>query len=161
MSYMPKAERTDWNTPANIVEVVRRIGDGVIDLDPCHNESSVVRAEVGYKLPDFDGLALPWHEWPLTYVNPPYGREIGDWIAKCHAEARKGPGEIVALLPARTDTSWFDLCWRADAICFVRGRLTFLGAPSAAPFSSCLVYWGRRAAHFEAETKHLGKVVRP
>lgn len=36
----------------------------------------------------------------------------------------------------------------ADAVCFWRGRLNFIGAPSGAPFPSALVYFGERVHRF-------------
>lgn len=86
----------------------------------------------------------------LIYVNCPYGRTIGRWTAKCRNEAEEG-AEIIALLPARTDTRWWRDCTpprSARAVAFLRGRLRFVGAPAGAPFPSCLVYWGPRKYRF-------------
>jgi hypothetical protein len=136
-----KSERMDWNTPQVIVDLVRAVGGGEIKLDPCSNENSIVGAEVSFRFDHGqDGLKLPWYTDGLVYVNPPYGREIGPWIERC---AKYGAEtDVIALVPARTDTKWFQTCWKAAGICFVRGRLTFLGAPSPAPFPSALVHWG-------------------
>lgn len=63
---------------------------GTIDLDPCSNAASAVRALVDYRLDrGQDGLALPWRA-SLTYVNPPYGREVNRWVCKAVAEYDAG-----------------------------------------------------------------------
>ena len=63
--------------------------------------------------------------------------------------------EIVALIPARTDTKWFHdiVVPTAHEIVFIKGRFNFVqpdaAAPGAnAPFPSMLVYWvnGSRGA---------------
>jgi hypothetical protein len=72
-------------------------------------------------------------------MNPPYGRAIGTWVRKAREEALKGV-KVVSLLPARTDTAWWhDDVMRAQEIRLLRGRLTFVGAPSPAPFPSAVV----------------------
>lgn len=48
-----------------------------------------------------DGLARSWRG-ERVYCNPPYGRGVGEWLAKA-AEASLA----VFLLPARTDTKWW------------------------------------------------------
>ena len=94
-------------------------------------------------------------------MNPPYGRGIGEWTRRCLDQYRENECEVIALLPARTDTGWWQDCWAADAICFIRGRLKFVGAESSAPFPSALVYWGDRHNRFTRAFAHLGKVIEP
>jgi len=72
-----------WGTPPKYVNAVKKIFNGVIDLDPCSNEYSIVNAKTEYKLPENDGLKESWN-FPTIYVNPPYGadRERGTTIKK-------------------------------------------------------------------------------
>lgn len=54
-------------------------------------------------------------------MNPPYGREIGKWVAQAFESARQG-AVVVCLLPARTDTAWWhSYVMQAYEIRFVRG----------------------------------------
>ena len=89
-----------------------------------------------------------------VYLNPPYGRKIKHWIKKCQDEFKAGTKLIVALLPARTCTTWFhDYIYKKPGVeCeFIRGRLTFTidgkpdvdknGKPTAALFPSMLIIW--------------------
>jgi site-specific DNA-methyltransferase (adenine-specific) len=110
--------RGTWRTP---VEIYRRFVPPAFDSSDTHDGT-------------FDALRDPWPTpW---YCNPPYGRGIGKWTAHMI-------GLGVALLPARTDTVWFqrDVLGRAVEVEFLKGRLHFDGAKGAAPFPSCLVYF--------------------
>lgn len=71
-------------------------------------------------------------------MNPPYGRGIGAWVKKAYETAQEGT-PVVCLLPARTDTQWWqDYCTRG-LVHFVRGRLKFGGHQNSAPFPSAIV----------------------
>ncbi len=90
--------------------------------------------------PEQDGLAQDW--FGKCWMNPPYGREIEKWVRKAYESARDNGATVVCLLPARTDTKWFqDYCIPHGEITFVRGRLKFggRGAKSSAPFPSMVV----------------------
>jgi len=80
-----------------------------------------------------DGLSKSWLG-ERVFMNPPYGREIGKWVKKISEEGG------VALLPARTDTSWFHnyILGKAE-VRFLRGRLKFGGHRNSAPFPSMVV----------------------
>jgi hypothetical protein len=157
------SQSDEWCTPENVLERVRAFAP--IEFDPCSNSQSIVGARWTNAVisTNFnpDGLTLDWLAAAtgdgLIYCNPPYSK-ISDWISKCDEEALKGC-EIIALVPARVDTRWFSKCWMATAICFWRGRLKFLGAPSSAPFPSALVYWGEREGKFCDVFSSSGKVV--
>jgi site-specific DNA-methyltransferase (adenine-specific) len=76
-----------------------------------------------------------------VFCNPPYGRGIGDWLAK----AREAD-VAVYLLPSRTDTQWWhEHAMKADEIRFIRGRLKFGDATNSAPFPSAILVY-RKAA---------------
>lgn len=76
-------------------------------------------------------------KWPKSWkwMNPPYGREIHNWIYKA-----SDVGKTVCLLPARTDTKWFHYCILKKAeIRFIKGRLKFGDNKNSAPFPSIIV----------------------
>ena len=166
------SHRHDWCTPKHLIESIEAVGQ--IVLDPCWSEDAAFEPPNRLTESD-DGLAANWAQhlgaalsglWiredqpRLVFVNPPYGRAIPKWVDKMadtwdELEGLRMPdphssawdAQMIALLPARTDTRWFNrLCGSASEICFLRGRLTFEGAPAPAPFPSMLVYWGRLAA---------------
>ena len=94
-----------------------------------------------------DGLAGDWAPDAralagAVWMNPPYGRGIGDWMAKAAAAAHAG-ATVVTLVPVRADAAW----WHAQVLAagaevrYVRGRLTFGTATTSAPFASAVVIY--------------------
>jgi len=153
------SDNEDWGTPACVLERVLRIDR--IALDPCHGPAGKVQADTYYSQAE-DGLSLPWRGGQgLVYMNPPYGRGIGDWVDKSIDEYTMG-AEVVALVPARVETRWFYKYWAfAAAVCFWKGRLKFLGASdNSAPFPSAVVYLGDRVKRFDTAFRDAGIVLR-
>lgn len=96
-----------------------------------------------------DGLSKSWEVHPsgAVWCNPPYKRGvIGKWVEKAHAEADYLQVTVVCLLPARTDTAWFqDYVLPYAELRFVRGRLKFGGSKNSAPFPSVVaIYRGHK-----------------
>lgn len=75
------------------------------------------------------------------FMNPPYGREIGDWMHKAAEESVEHGITVVCLVPARTCTAWWhDTVMQYGAnVEFIRGRLKFGDAENSAPFPSAVV----------------------
>ncbi len=132
-------------TPQDFLLLVKDVFGDIPDLDPCSNSHDTpnVAAHRHYTAED-DGLKKPWAG--RVFMNPPYGREVPAWITKVRKEWARGKvSELIALLPARTDTEWFNhLTADTDdaVICFLFGRLTFIGNNDPAPFPSMVVYFG-------------------
>ncbi len=139
--------KMDWQTPENVLELVRQVGP--IALDPCTSAENPTGAVLFFTEED-DGLSQPWTKAApgLVFVNPPYGRALPKWAGKCIQEAELG-AEIILLVPSRTDTRWWHKAANATTCCaFWKGRMTFKGAPSTAPFPTCLFYFGKRWERF-------------
>jgi len=132
--------REDWGTPQRFYD--RLAAElGPFDLDVCATPANAKTAR--YYTPADNGLALPWHG--RCWMNPPYGRAIGAWVAKARHEAEEGRATVVCLVPARTDTAWWHRdVMRAAEIRLVRGRLRFEGAQDDAPFPSAIVIYRPR-----------------
>lgn len=162
--YMPRAAKSDWRTPPEVVDLVRAALRGRIDLDPCANREALAGGLIGEKRnifgpPDASGLEEPWSG--RVFVNPPFD-ELGAWAAKCRREHELHGCEVVLLMPARTDTAyWHEHVSTANAVCFWRGRIRFVGAPAAAPFLVALAYWGAWPWEFHEATRAKGMVVAP
>ena len=131
-----------WETPAELLQALSLVFKR-FDLDPCTSRKSRshVRARVSFTHED-DGLTLPWHG--VVFVNPPYGRTLGLWVAKARREVEEGRARtVVALLPARPDTAyWHEHVAGRAVVYFLRGRLHFSDGEQAAPFPSALVVYG-------------------
>jgi phage N-6-adenine-methyltransferase len=130
-----------WQTPQELLEALYKVFR--FDLDPCAATKTRqgVKARVRYTAED-DGLNLPWHG--VVFMNPPYGRTLGDWVAKGRHEHESGRAHVVvALLPARPDTRyWHEHIAGKATVYFLKGRLKFGGGEQSAPFPSALVIWG-------------------
>jgi len=160
-----------WCTPPKYVDAIRRFFGGVIALDPCSNQFSIVDATVEYCLPHVDGLSASWN-FPTIYVNPPYGSDrergttIRDWLRRCAEAHAKHESEVLALVPVATNTRhWKHHVWRAaTAIAFLYDtRLRFLvdgkNGGKGAPMACAMVYWGNRYERFEQVFLPFGAVV--
>ena len=133
------SKKMDWATPWELFRVWD-ISHGPFTLDVCATwENAKCRA---FFPPATNGLMQRWHG--ICWMNPPYGREVGRWIAKAVGEIHQGHADrVVCLLPARTDTVWWhELVMPYGAIHFLRGRVRFEGAEHAAPFPSAIVVFG-------------------
>ena len=148
------SDTAEWYTPRDIID--RSIAAmGAIDLDPCSNKIGEPRvpASLHYTATQ-DGLTQPW--LGRVYMNPPYGGKIGQWVDKLADEFDAGNvTEAIALVPARTDTSW----WAhlpSGIVCMVTGRLTFSDHPTPAPFPSAVCYLGPNQQRFAEAFITLG-----
>lgn len=146
MDVMFRSNRQDWETPPEVFDSINS-RYGPLTFDVCALAATAKLPD--YFTPDDDALTREWRG--RCWMNPPYGREIGKWIAKARAEADAGRASVVALIPARTDTRYWHehIFGVADRIDFIRGRIKFLSdgeEQSSAPFPSAVVVWEARNA---------------
>ncbi len=165
------SQSVNWCTPPKYVDAVKKVFGGVISLDPCSNEWSIVNAETEYSLPEHDGLRGSW-DYPTIYVNPPYGSDkehrttIKHWLYKCAYAHKHYGAEVLALVPVATNTRhWKEYVWsRATAVCFLYDtRLRFLvegkDEGKGAPMSCAMVYWNKNIDRFLEVFNDFGAVV--
>ena len=138
----------DYETPDDFFRYWNWIFNFTVDV--CANENNA-KCSKFYCESDWNSPeeSLDQQAWAVfhpssvarCWMNPPYGREIGKWVAKAYEESQKGC-LVVCLLPARTDTKWWHEYCTRGTIKFIKGRLSFKGAPSTAPFPSAIViFW--------------------
>ena len=150
------SETPEHYTPQEVIDLVIACMGG-IDLDPCSNshDAPSVPAAMHYTKED-DGLCQEWRG--TVYMNPPYGREVDAWVEKLVDSYTAGAvTEAIALLPARTDTQWWQRI-NDYHVCFVVGRLTFIGNNDPAPFPSVVVYLGSEVDQFVNTFEDLGPI---
>lgn len=165
------SQSQDWCTPRKYVEAVRNFFGGAIDLDPCSNVHSIVRAGTQYVLPEHDGLRGSWN-YKRIYVNPPYGADrsrgttIKHWLRRCAEAHTRFGSEVIALVPVAANTShWKEYVWgAASGIGFLYDtRLRFLVAGKdvgkGAPMACAMVYWGDDYERFAEVFIQFGAVV--
>ena len=129
----------DWSTPQNIFDTLDR--EFNFTLDPCATPENA-KCKLFYTKKE-NGLAQSWVGHSV-FMNPPYGREIGDWVRKAWLSSENAETKVVCLLPARTDTTWFHKYCVKGEIWFIKGRLKFGGSKNSAPFPSMIVIFDQK-----------------
>ena len=172
---MFSSKKDDWGTPQDLFDRLDKLYGFTLDAAANHENAKCNSyytqsgffqkqngAEGGKWIhANINGLTGQWNlggkltfggGW--TWCNPPYGREVGKWVAKAWHEMKTGNSSVL-LLPARTDTRYFHgYIWDAlsrgprhgVSVDFLKGRLKFEGAVNQktgkadpAPFPSMLV----------------------
>lgn len=131
----------EWSTPEDLFDELDR--EFHFNLDPAATDDNHRCSRYFTEIEN--GLIQDWTPGPLSgeppsvvFLNPPYGRGIVKWMAKAHEESGHG-ATVVCLVPARTDTAWFQKYAFGHEIRFLRGRLKFGAAKTGAPFPSAIV----------------------
>jgi phage N-6-adenine-methyltransferase len=119
-----------WETPQDLFDSLD--AEFHFDIDVCAMPSNA-KCDKFYS-PEMDGLQQDWQG--VCWMNPPYGKKIGDWMRK----ALESKATVVCLVPSRTDTKWWhDYAMKATEIRFIKGRLKFGDSKNSAPFPSAIV----------------------
>lgn len=133
---------TEWATPRDLAAAL--VAEYGITTDVCADVGNAVVPRFFAK--EDDGLAQRWEG--VCWMNPPFGSDIGRWVAKAAQHASDGDALVVCLLPVRSDTRWWHASvWDAHRhrprcgveIRFLKGRLRFGGAKNTAPFPVAVV----------------------
>lgn len=151
-------ESDSWCSPQPIADGLEDLFGGPVDLDPCSNHKSIIRAKEAYFR---GGLILPWRR--TTYANFPYSK-ADLWVEKGSAELEAGNvRELIYLSQASTTTGWWrDMCehprWN-PRILFLR-RLVFIdptdqGREYTCRFEPALTYFGPRPTQFTRAFTHV------
>ena len=125
----------EWETPQALFDKLNKAFGFETDLCATRQNAKCV---------DFFTIeddALSQERRDRCWMNPPYDRTIRRWVKKAYESAQVG-ALIVCLLPAKTDTAWWqDYATKGD-ITFIRGRLKFNCSKDNAPFPSAIViFW--------------------
>lgn len=131
-----------WETPQEFFDKINA-EHGPFELDVAADYNNA-KCPIYYGTDSYgafcDGLVMNW-DVKRAWMNPPYGRGIGEWVKKAYEESKKGC-KVVCLLPSRTDTKWFHEYCTKGQITFLKGRLKFGGSKNSAPFPSMVVVFG-------------------
>ena len=140
---MFSSKTDDWATPQQFFNNINKKYN--FDVDVC---ATPVNAKCSrYFTKKQDGLKQKWDG--KCWCNPPYGRAIGLWLEKAYKSSVLG-AIVICLVPARTDTKWWNNWAVKGDIKFIKGRLKFsdLGKPAAFPSAiiifkpSITPHWG-------------------
>jgi site-specific DNA-methyltransferase (adenine-specific) len=127
------SKKEDWETPQDLFDELDKEFHFTVDV-ASSNDNYKVKKHYTKKE---DGLLQNWDN-EVVWCNPPYGRQIGQWVHK----AFYSRANTVMLLPARTDTKWFhEYIYKKNfvKIRFLKGRLKFGNSKNSAPFPSMIV----------------------
>lgn len=139
------SKKMDWRTPPEVFDFFHSLYH--FDFDAAATPQTALLPS--FIPPEVDSLSVDWGQlFPkaeAAWLNPPYGRGIGQWTKKCVDESRKGL-LVGALIFARTDTKWWhEHAMKARTIWLIKGRIRFLNddgeAQNAAPAPSAFVVW--------------------
>ncbi|WP_309709163.1 DNA N-6-adenine-methyltransferase [Armatimonas sp.] len=128
-----KSNTDMWSTPPELFAELHAEFNFQLDVCAIAENARCPR----FFSPTQNGLAQKWEG--VCWMNPPYGRTIGDWMKKAKESAEEG-ATVVCLVPARTDTRWWhDYAVKAKEIRYLKGRLKFGKAENSAPFPSAVI----------------------
>ena len=138
------SKKHDWRTPQDLFDFVAA---------PLELRTDLAASKRNALLPSYlterdNALEQSWRPLSPTWANPPFGRALPGWIQKHAEEALEGT-RMCLHMPARPDTdAWHSYIlaphppFHLPTVIWIRGRITYRGAPSPAPFPSCFVLWG-------------------
>lgn len=138
MKILFSSKSNEWETPQGLYNKLNNKYN--FTLDPCSSLENH-KCDKFYTIKE-NGLIQDWSN-EIVFCNPPYGREIYDWVEKCYKESLNGT-KIVLLIPSRTDTKYFhEFLYKKPNIKleFIKGRLKFGDSNNSAPFPSLLAYF--------------------
>jgi len=127
-----------WSTPKYFFDELDN--EFNFTLDVCANSDNAKCSKYFDK--EMNGLEKDWTG--NVWCNPPYGREIVNWVKKASEEIEKDYcNKIVMLVPSRTDTNWWHQYVINEKVRFIKGRLKFGGHSNSAPFPSAVIIYER------------------
>ena len=126
----------EWSTPSDVFD--RLNNEFNFNLDACATDFN--HKCQNYFTQAKNGLKQSWGGYRV-FCNPPYSN-ISEWVKKAYYESYKADTLICLLIPARTDTRYFQeyILHRAE-IRFIKGRLHFNNSKAGAPFPSMIVIY--------------------
>jgi site-specific DNA-methyltransferase (adenine-specific) len=140
--------RQEWETPPDLFELLDR--EFRFGLDAAASAATAKCARwLGPGSPiGEDAILVPcWQRASAgggpVWLNPPYGRWTPQFAVRARLEAAECGATVVCLLPARTETAWWQESAAGSEVRLLRGRVRFLlagaEAEHPAPFASAVV----------------------
>ena len=157
----------EWYTPRKYLDAAVQVM-GAIDLDPASSAAAQahVKATRHFTIEN-DGLAQEWSG--RIFLNPPYAMPFIKQFTAKMVESSASPEFIEGILLTNnaTDTEWFhsalEVC---SAVCFTRGRISFLEAcdgelieKPAPTHGQAFFYFGTNSEKFAAVFSAFGTIL--
>lgn len=135
------SQKIEYGTPQPFFDGVVKCY-GSFDRDVCASHEN-------YKVKPYwtieeDALKQEWNGF--LWMNPPYAKnEIINWVQKAFESTYNNGANIIALLPMRSDTKWFQNYvlkpQYISQIVIIKGRLSFEGGKTTSAFPSVVVHY--------------------
>jgi phage N-6-adenine-methyltransferase len=138
---MYSSNTDDWATPQWLFDKLNRQYN--FEIDVCATKENA-KCHKYYTI-EQDGLRQRWEG--RCWCNPPYGRKIGLWLEKAYKSSLWG-ASVVCLIPARTDTQWWNNWAVKGDIEYIKGRLKFGNSQNSAPFASAIIKYRPLIPHY-------------
>lgn len=164
---MGRDKEQSVGTPPELAAPVYEHFNGPPDLDPYGMKGQTFRARTilllakhgRARMPFVRGDANDYHWRGSVYGNPAF-----DALEAAFENALDfsscGDAEVILLVPFRCHRAYWQLAWRAQAICYLARPVAFLGYEHGFPMACVFLYFGRRAARFERIFASYGRVDR-
>lgn len=110
-----------WSTPQELFNLLN--DEFEFNLDACASDWN--RKCLAYYDKEMDSLSIDWKYGSVVWMNPPYGRLAGEFIEKAYTQSRKQRCTVVCLVPANTETKWFQDYALKGELRFIRGRVHY------------------------------------
>lgn len=108
---LTKTGNVERKTPREVYDWLDREFSFTVDVASTHENALHAK----HFTREDNGLAQSWHG-ERAFMNPPFGKSIGEWVEKARDTARYSLGYIDSLiacvLPARVDAEW----WRRSVL---------------------------------------------
>lgn len=119
---MTEKDRDRWQTPDHILDFVRDLFHGPIEMDPATSKDNPTRAEVFWTIED-DGLVMPWGQ-NHVFCNPPFSK------LKPFAERMSQVSSGVFIGTYSVEAAWaFRLYLNGFKLCIPKQRIRFKAPP--------------------------------
>lgn len=99
----------EWHTPKYVIEKVKNVYNGKIDLDPCSSELANERIKAKFYYTKENSCLDENHLWfGKVFMNPPYSKRLlQNILTKAVYEyEHKNISELIILTNSSTDSKW-------------------------------------------------------
>lgn len=111
----------DWSTPQNLFDLLD--SEFQFDVDICAAEWNYKCEK--YFTADDDSLSFDWPYGSTVWCNPPYGHTAGKFVEFAYKQSLRQRCTAVCLVPANTETAWFQDFALKGELRFIRGRVHY------------------------------------
>ena len=86
-------DKLDYGTPDDLFNALHKMYSFECDASATAENTKLPV----FFSPDENALKQDWSKYKSVWLNPPYGRNIGEWIAKAANESKKGTTVVCCL----------------------------------------------------------------